>query len=367
MSTTVVKWIRWSGLSGVLLLAAWLTVEYLEDRHTTPSSDDVPISRQVANERPTYPAEVPPIEGNAGERGLDIDYSCSSVMDRTPECFAALELRYLGEPADRWRTEPVLAVSNPLTWREVFSNPLDARVAAASALSKPVCHVPNGRIRNDLKSTCAADEIAKLAVLHHACIAALRDDTTTDMSDWEHMWNLEIARLDREASNQEDYYRRREDLKDHWYWLSWRLSKCRTVPAKALVFIESLESPSDDSQDVRRFAHGQTLELEALAARLGSEWAQAYYLGDAAHINALARFDIARAYANLARRYYRGSPDQPAYEIAAARHALRQGMPTHRIRLNLSGYSPGVLSQASARADQIVSRGWMPVSVGVAN
>lgn len=362
MSTTVVKWIGWPSLFVVLLLAAWFTVACLEERRESPPPDEVPVGRQVSDQRPTPRPKELPNEDNTGEYQVDITDSCHSVIDWMPECFAALELRYLDAPADRWRPEPILAVSKPLTWREVFSSPMDTRVASARALSNPECHVPNGQIRNDLKSSCAADEIAKLAVLHQACIAVLRDDATRDITDLEREWDFEIARLDREASDQADYYRRREDLEDQWYWLSWRLSKCRTVPAEALVFIGAFRSPSVDSQDERRFPHGQTIELMAAAARLGSEWAQAYYLGDAAHINALAQFDVARAYANLARRYHGGSHDQLAYEIAGAKHALRQGIPAHRIRLDLSRHSPEVLSQASARAEWIVSRGWTPVS-----
>ncbi len=358
MSTTVVKWISWPSLFVVLLLAAWFTVESLEERHEPAPPDEATADRQVSDERLAHRHNELSIEESTGAHELNVADSCHSVFDSTPECFATLEVRYLDEPADRWRPEPILAVSKPLTWREVFSSPKDTRVASAIALSDRECHIPNGRIRNDLRSSCAADEIATLAVLHQTCIAALRDDATRDITDLEREWDFEIARLDREALDQADYYRRREGLEDQWYWLSWRLSKCRTVPAEALVFIGALMSPSADSQDERRFPHGQTFELMAAAARLGSEWAQAYYLGDAAHINALAQFDVGRAYANLARRYHGGTHEQLAYEIAAAKHALRQGIPAHRIRLDLSRYSPEVLSQASAKAEWIVSRGW---------
>jgi len=303
------------------------------------------------------------LEGNTGEYTLDVAHSCHSVFDwMAPECFAALELRYLDAPAERWRSEPILTVSKPLTWRDVFANPLGTRKAAVEALGNPECLVPNGRIRNDLKSSCAAGEIAKLAILHQACVAALHQDETRDLTDLEREWEFEIARLDREASDQDDYYRRREDLEDHWYWLSWKLGKCRNVSKEALIPVRALDPLAEDSPSESRYAHGQAFELMATAARLGSEWAQAYYLGDAAHINALAQLDVARAYANLARRYHNGSRDQLVYEIAAVKHAQLQGLPPARIRLDLDSYPPNAVRDATARAERILERGWTPVT-----
>lgn len=363
MSAAVVKWIGWLSLFGILLLVSWIAFESLEERRGFPTRDGEPAGPQVADQPSIRRPRDLPIEENTDEHQLDVAHSCHSVFDwATPGCFAALERRYLDAPADRWRPEPILAVAKPLTWREVFASPMATRKAAAIALGNPECNVPNGQIRNDLKSSCAADEVAKLAVLHQACVAALRDDEMSDITDWEREWEFEVARLDREASDQEDYYRRRGRLEDHWYWLSWKLGKCRTVPAQALASIRALRYPSDNSQDERRFPHGQAFELMAAAARLGSEWAQAHYLGDAAHINALARFDVARAYANLARRYYSGSNDQLVYEIVAVKHALRQGMPPDRILLDLSTQAPDAVGGASAQAERILARGWRPVS-----
>ncbi len=105
-----------------------------------------------------------------------------------PDCLEALERRYgntvpdgqntmvLGQVTARdhrtspWR--PVL-LGEPVTWAEVFAHPEADLSAVAEAAQRPECLVPEGRFRLDLRRKCAADEMARLAILQAGCFTLI--------------------------------------------------------------------------------------------------------------------------------------------------------------------------------------------------
>ena len=204
------------------------------------------------------------------------------------ECSTALERRY-GETVPELNTgffRPVM-LGEPVTWAQVFDDAAATLAAVTQALARPECSVPEGRIRIDLREKCAADQMAKLAILRDECARSLRrHDSLERRQRW---WEVDLAAANREvgqaraartrqpgadlaAANREvgqaEYHRRLEQMDEDWFGRMWRLDECRAVPEDALKAL----GPFAPAFGLRQFGNEQA-DLMKAAARLGSDWA----------------------------------------------------------------------------------------------
>ena len=182
------------------------------------------------------------------------------------ECSAALERRYAQTvpELDPGGFRPVM-LGEPITWAQVFDDTDSALAAVTQALARPECLVPEGRIRIDRRRTCAAEQMAKLAILRDQCARSLRrHDSLERRQRW---WEIDLASANREVG-QAEYHRRLEQMDEEWFGRMWRLGECRAVPEGALRAL----GPFPPAFGLRQFGNEQAALMEA-AARLGSDWA----------------------------------------------------------------------------------------------
>ena len=278
----------------------------------------------------------------------------------TPACMAALDARYLDGFVDEGYGYP--RVADSLTWRAVFEDARRTRGGVVEALLDPDCRVRGGFVRPELRQICAADDMARLAVLHRECGQVLTMDDEYGGAHDNH-WEWQLDRLARQASDQEDYYRRRFSAEDHQLRVAWRLRRCRAARA-GVEWIDSLPMPGGGMVD-----HDQGWHLNGVAARLGSPRAMLAYSNpdDEAHLNALAEFEPAIAYYHLAKRSQ--PADQEAF-IRVARHyseILGRGAPLDWNGLEWSRGRIPMQSQGdddiSLHVQRIVLAGWQSLAV----
>ena len=273
-----------------------------------------------------------------------------------PECAAALERRYrdtvpgMSDLASartfKWR--PVL-IGEPVTWREVFDRPEATLAAVAAAVERPECLVPEGRFRLDLRETCAADEMAKLAILGRECAVALRWYKT--LEDRQGLWEMDLRRPERAEDGQE-YRRLLAAMDEHWFGAMWRLGKCRALPPGALDAIGPFPAPY-----ARTYGSGgpEQLRLMETAARLGSDWALSSALKStrAFEVGDVGVADVAAARPVLAELLRIRQANSPSYETL-----LRQyGYSTSRL-----GHTP----EGAARWRHAFAAYLLSASLGVA-
>ena len=156
-------------------------------------------------------------------------------------------------------------LGEPVTWAQVFDDAAATLAAVTQALARPECLVPEGRIRIDLREKCAADQMAKLAILRDECARSLRrHDSLERRQRW---WEVDLAAANREVG-QAEYHRRLEQMDEDWFGRMWRLGECRAVPEGALKAL----GPFAPAFGLRQFGNEQA-DLMKAAARLGSDWA----------------------------------------------------------------------------------------------
>ena len=164
----------------------------------------------------------------------EIKAACPSLIgELTAQCNTVLQRRFGGEWPQRPR--PLLP---GVTYAEIFALDGSTYAAVRNALSRPECRVPPGRMRADLSQICAADAIARLALLHFVC-----DRWTAQDPDGSERLRLESRledqRWDVEPDNaawrdQRSYLRGREVKELTAYQRSWKYRKCRAMPAEVL-------------------------------------------------------------------------------------------------------------------------------------
>ena len=228
------------------------------------------------------------------------------------ECSAALAGRY-GREGMRttrpsfygggWEPPPApLPVEVP--WEEAFVDVAGVRRAVDLALGKPECAAFVVRDSKEkfgiadgidvdatlqLRKECAADEAAKLAMLHAGCVKQLTMAGRLDLSSERHPddeaasavlrerdsayrheanWVWAVEHLDDDPTlTPEEYWLRRDEIEDERFRFAWRRLMCRTVPPEAFALFDVLPEPGHDIH--------QGHHLRRYAARLGNEWALA--------------------------------------------------------------------------------------------
>lgn len=312
----------------------------------------------------------------AVQSATSLPASCGNLWEEmSEECMSALETRYLDERVSRTRRfEPGGRPDNRLRpfqplprrvlvrWRDVFDAPLATRRQVEGALGRAVCLVPEGAYEPDLAETCAAAALARLGILHAACVPFLGRDSDGDY--WEGRWSFEFERLDEEVPERgPEYDRRRAVIEEARIHFAWRLQMCRAVPPSALVPLAALFMPPPH-YDNPEWHQGYEMLRSALA--LGSEWALFHFTGSNAVLNALSRSDLTAAYLHRAVKAYvmpSSRDDEPIYLLAAMGHDAA----SHRPRLDWSGWSvpftEAEIEVARRKARDVLASGWEPLPV----
>ncbi len=171
-------------------------------------------------------------------------------------------------------------------WRRVLDDPLGTRRAVAEALDRPGCRIPlavdadgtltPGEVRADLRETCAAEAMARLAELQALCFQTVHLDLDSGLLMRQSYNDLEYD----ENPDMAEYHRRERD-EDHGdartYWMVYR---CRSVPPEALEWIEALPTPRD--MDVYDAAQAALFNAANVYGHHRGEITQAKYLLEAA-------------------------------------------------------------------------------------
>ena len=122
------------------------------------------VSTGAATPRPALP--VAPDAVAAPPNLEPLQAACPSLVGKlAEECASALERRFAGN--SMWYPRTVLLPE--LTAADIFALTESTLAGVQTALSRPECRVPAGRFRTDLREICAADAMAKLALLHRKC------------------------------------------------------------------------------------------------------------------------------------------------------------------------------------------------------
>lgn len=269
------------------------------------ASDTAPVS-DVGLVPPSRPATPPQAVPNAVQKaqarqpeapldlaGLRLLCGRAWIGAFGPECLRALAHRNAAMPAvpdpvlepvlyflpSRAMLDPVL-FGRPPTWGEVFDDPEGTLARVEEAVARPEC-LPEGRFRLDLRETCAADDMARLALARRECAnvmfqlgysheeapgvwgdapVAAKDRIESRQQDWDRGIRL----LDKLADTAE-YHERRERLEVAWFGTMWRMRKCRDLPREVFRALGPFRAATGWPQ------HGQETGMLHAAAQLGSD------------------------------------------------------------------------------------------------
>ena len=263
------------------------------------SATDAAVPARAENVRRPA-AAVPGEEAHEPEVPLDawaLRQLCGRPWEAafSAECIAALERLYhdkvpgLNTSASNRGHFAPLMLGEPITWAEVFDGTVSAVAAVRQAFARSECLVPEGRIRIDLREECAADQMAKLAILRAECTYKVHKYASVESRQF--WWDFDIKDI-RRAVDQEAYQQRLARLDENWFSRLWRLGKCRAVPDEALGALGPFPRPVGYGN-----IGNEQMDLMKAAARLGSDWALSSVLWwtnsmfgvDEAHFDAVAR------------------------------------------------------------------------------
>ena len=184
------------------------------------------VSTGAATPRPALP--VAPDAVAAPPNLEPLQAACPSLVGKlAEECASALERRFAGNLM--WYPRTVLLPE--LTAADIFALTESTLARVQTALSRPECRVPAGRFRTDLRESCAADAMAKLALLHRKCSEWV--DADPDRTKRLHIETmLDEARWDVEPKipdwlDEENYLRMRWNNEAMAYANAWTYHKCQ--------------------------------------------------------------------------------------------------------------------------------------------
>ena len=260
-------------------IAFWSFVGWGPSQETPPAHEAAQMAAKESGE--AKPIDTPGPSGSTAppaDAARQVDLTelrrlCGLpwVAEFGPDCLDALERRYGntvpdGQMRDHrtspWR--PVL-LGEPVTWTEIFAHPDADLSAVAEAARRPECLVPEGRFRLDLRRKCAADEMARLAILQAGCFTLINSRGRIEAR--ESWWDKDGAEIDG-AEDQQEYYRRMARRSERWFSATWRLAKCRTLLEGVLTSIATFRG----EQHRRGLDYGPWRMMDA-AAQLGSDLA----------------------------------------------------------------------------------------------
>ena len=272
-----------------------------------PLSDAPPPAQTPsppAAQPPSSAAEAPVVEDAAPAQAV-LSLACPEITGGdlpqrlTEKCFAALEAHFTVRPA----SSTILPVRPELTWGAVFGGVADDIEAVDAALEDEACAVPEGEIRPELASRCAARAMAELHLLRDVCAEGRpwRTDVrfslsrpgfdlpSLNLAGWSRMERTsyraningalrerELARWAGEAPHQAAYLDGKNRLDALHFRTAWKQARCF------------------GSRGLLTWMRGKRWEgLLGRAARLGDAFALAHHVGSARHGSELARRDPA--------------------------------------------------------------------------
>lgn len=313
---TRIRWLR-SVVVGLVCVAGFSGVVLLWPSGQPPEATTLETSGAIPGAIPAVVKEGRDEEGTSAHRDLtvaELDHVCGDPwIEPSTECSMALDHRFGNERmSPRWlittpyewypgitdaREEWAMPGLGGILWHRAFEDPLETRQVAGEALSRTECVVASGRLRPRLRERCAADEMAKLGVLHVACVGLMvRDDAWQELGvtgKYEEDWRSKEELVAETAVDQDAYWRGKRELMEERLRFAWRLQRCREVPRDALAWVDVLPVPEHDSG-----AH-QGVDLLQAAARLGHRGAALWSINQPADLAVVARWD--RALASLVR------------------------------------------------------------------
>ena len=299
----------------------------------------------------------------------DLKRLCPAPSDAvSEECYAALETRYVRRPvycdldsapgAWRWfRRWSPLPRKKVLTWADVFEDVAAVRWKVEAAMADPTCRLHEHEFRAELRQPCAADAMARLAVLHRACRGPLAREGEANpyFHGWPQAWAERRATI--EELGDEDYWRLMASLEESELHFAWRMPKCRAVPKPVLEVLPKLRSPSfyapADQHDL----------LMVAAARLGSPWATAMTAvstkvgTEAVAIELWPNAPLPLAYVTLG---LQSGQSSVAYLLAAREEDRQSGTPWFDWRGFDQTVSAEEIKAALPAAKRIRAEGWPP-------
>ena len=229
--------------------------------------------------------EEPPDSSNVIETNRESVHPselCKQVFGALSEqCFESLKTYFWDRP-HVWEDFAWLPL--PLTYRRIFENPKVDRLNVLEALENPMCRLEQGEVRWDLKEECHAESVANYSSFMYFC------------KDINRKWevDLDMARnFFHSPSFQPSVYQRYDDWSfEHLSPSSWAgerflegrwivESMCKGIDLTDLDLgeehYEMLESIGR-KLGVKNSGYDRTYKvLNALAARLGDEWASVVY------------------------------------------------------------------------------------------
>ena len=277
---------------------------------TVPNPDDS-LASQASPLRTEAALPTPPSEA------VDFAYHCAALSglldsadpsvgwpeshDVSDDCRTALDRRFL----DASVSNTILPASSSPSWRQVFGGFPAKFVTVKAALGNENCDVPDGEIRPDLASDCAARAMAEVAVLAGVCGFARAEqwiESGTGLPRGvprDNIYGHYLSRvlpghlrvpvdtLASVSSDQDSYWRNRERLEELNLRTAWTKYKC-----------DSLERVAMEVFDDAAFDHSL---LMARAAKLGDGFALAHHAGSPSHVDALMDIDPVQAFIHRAR------------------------------------------------------------------
>lgn len=273
--------------AGLLAVAAIGLVWWSRPAHDSP---DAPTSTLAGPPDPT-PAPLLPTPPDPPPPAPPSEPSPPPPLD--PRLLAEVE-RHCPWPPDplSWQVlgAPCLAAMDAIMmdedWRTALADPLGERRAVGEALDRAECRVPPpvdaegnlawpGEVRADLRETCAAGAMVRLAKLQELCIQNVH-------TDWDLAFSLSRAYDDLwfdENPDMADYHRAVEDNNHGNARTLWRVYRCRSVPPEALEWVDALPLPSAEVSTILSFGLNtnpatitQNDHLYEAARRLGWEF-----------------------------------------------------------------------------------------------
>ena len=235
---------------------------------------------------------------------LPLPVHCADALRRRYEQEGARSTRlHDGTIGWWWPNNAPLAAE--VSWVDAFTDPEGTRGIVEEALGKPECAafvvrdsketfgIADGRdatASTPLREACAADEAAKLAMLHMGCVLMLVTSGRLDLSPendadseaalarmrdrdavahrHEEPWAWAVEDLDDDPTlTTEEYWARRDEIDDGRFRFAWRRLMCRAVPSETFALLDGLPEPGHDIH--------QGHHLRRYAGRLGNEWALA--------------------------------------------------------------------------------------------
>ena len=235
---------------------------------------------------------------------LPLPVHCADALGRRYEQEGARSTR-LHDDAIGWWWPNTAMLAAEVSWVDAFTDPEGTRGIVEEALGKPECAafvvrdsketfgIADGRDATaspQLREACAADEAAKLAMLHMGCVLMLVSSGRLDLSPendtdseatlarmrdrdavanrHEEPWAWAVEDLDDDPTlTTEEYWARRDEIEDGRFRFAWRRLMCRAVPPETFALLDGLPEPG---HDIHQGDH-----LRRYAGRLGNEWALA--------------------------------------------------------------------------------------------